>query len=193
MPPGTGRLKGHAIRHQQANTPQHTCRASLLSRVSCAYPRAGRISRTQPPRCPTLSHRSRHQEPHHLALLGRTPRLFLPSALVGITEPDGSLLRTHGRQHRGALHRSALRGPSLEDFRLHALQLEALAKKSLRLHQPHRDPLRPTHRPSGCEWLDRFASGRDGCPWPSGQRHYTSFYLLGSTAVPAWDSASLAC
>ena len=55
-----------------------------------------------------------------MALLGRTPRRFLTSALVGVTEPGGSLLRTQGRQHCGALHSSALRGPSLEDFRLHA-------------------------------------------------------------------------
>ena len=61
------------------------------------------------------------------------------------------------------------------------------------MHRPSRDPQRTTHRPSGCEWLDSFASGRDGCPWPSSQRQLSPFYFLGHTAVSVWDTTSRAC
>ena len=61
------------------------------------------------------------------------------------------------------------------------------------MHRPSRVPQRTTHRPSGCEWLVSFASGRDGCPWPSSQRQFSPTYFLGHTAVSAWDTTSRAC
>ena len=49
--------------------------------------------------------------------------------------------------------------------------------------QLSRDPLQRTHRPAGCEWLSRYAFGRDGCHRPAGRGVSSPLSSLYSTAV----------